>query len=89
MARKHRERRGPVKVQLESRRSNQADKRLASHVERKAEGARLKDDQQDTAAQNEQISKPLENDSATPVNMRDVAIFLERKKRNKPPDHRQ
>ena len=62
----YRERRRPVKVQLGSHRSNQADERLASPVERKA-GVRSKDSQQDTAPQNEQISKPFENDSATPV----------------------
>lgn len=62
----YRERHGPVKVQLKSHRSNQADERLASLLERKAK-VRSKDSQKDTAAQNEQISKPFENDSATPV----------------------
>ena len=64
----YRERHGPVKARLRSHRSNQADERLASLLETQGKTlVRSKDSQKDTAAQNEQISKPFENDSATPV----------------------
>lgn len=80
----YRERHGLVMMQPEGQWPHQADERLASFMKRKAI-ARSKDCRQYTAAQNEQISKPLEKTPPRRLNAR--RCCFEERDRNRPPDH--